>query len=68
VAILKFIGEACKEQKITPENLFKMADTDFSGQLTQDEMKNMLKKGLPYHAGALNFKKLLKALDQNGKG
>ena len=28
----------------------------------------MLKKGLPFHSGALNFKKLIKALDQTGKG
>ena len=38
-AILKFIKEALDDSEITIDGLFKLADTDFSGTLTIEELR-----------------------------
>ena len=45
-----------------------MADKNFNGVLTVDELKEQVKSMLPESFAGLNFKKLLKAFDLNGNG
>lgn len=67
-AILKFVKEALDDSKISIEQLFKYADSDFSGTLSVEELKEQVKKTLPNHSAGINFKKLMKAFDMNGNG
>ena len=67
-AILKFIKEALDDSDITIDGLFKLADTDFSGTLTIEELRAQVQKTLPHHSVGINFKKLMKAFDMNGSG
>jgi len=67
-AILKFLSQCIEKEGMTSQQLFKMADKNFNGALSIDELKEQVKAMIPDSFGVLNYKKLLKAFDLNGSG
>ncbi len=67
-AILKYLAQCIEKEQMTPQQLFRMADTNYNGVLSVDELKEQIKAMIPDSFGVLNYKKLLKAFDLNGSG
>jgi len=67
-AILKYLAECIEKEGLTAARLFKQADKNFNQVLTCDELKEQVKVSLPDYFAGLNFKKLMKAFDQNNNG
>ena len=68
LTILKYLNEACEAEGLSADKLFKMADRNFRGVLTADELKAQVKQTLPKQSTGMNFKKLMKAFDANNNG
>lgn len=60
--------EACEMLKIEVEKVFKMADQNFFGQITPEQLKVCIKDVLSNYAEAINFKKFLNAFNLNNQG
>ena len=65
---MKYLHEACEAEGLSADKLFKIADKNFNGILTVDELKQQVKQTLPQHCAGMNFKKLMKAFDVNNNG
>lgn len=67
-ALLKYLNECIEKEGITASRLFKQADKNHNMVLTCEELRDAVKDGFPESFNGLNFKKLVKAFDQNNNG
>ena len=67
-SIIKYVAECLRKEDVTPLRFFKKADRNFNKVLTVEELKDQVQISLPEAGAGLNFKKLMKALDQNNNG